>query len=108
MGRTLFNLMDSNPNNPLATGAAGDIRAFAFIDPTSKVDSQGPVVTGTAGTAPYYNDPALPYDTYKATDVLLVDKYPGKTGLNLTNDLKVLDCLKCTLFRLRLWWLRVI
>ncbi len=90
MSRSLFNLMDYNANNPLASGAQGDIRAYAFVDPTSKVLSLGPVISGVAATSgPFYNDPSLVYDIYKAKDVLCIDKYPGKAGLDLGNDLKV-------------------
>lgn len=89
MGRNLFNLLDSEANNPLAAGTPGDIRRLAFIDPTSKVDqtftTPNTGSTGTAGTAPNYTtDPQ-----YQANDVLLIDKYPGKTGFDLGNDLKV-------------------
>lgn len=85
MGRNLFNLLDTAPGNPLASGTPGDIRALAFIDATSKVDEQGPVVVGTAGTAPFYDtDPV-----YEANDALLIDKYPGKPGFDLGNDLKI-------------------
>ena len=85
MSRSLYNLLDSAAGNPLATGVAGDIRALAFIDPTSKVDQQGPVLIGTAGAAPFYD-----VDTnYQSNDVLLIDKYPGKAGLDLINDLKI-------------------
>ncbi|MGL2966478.1 RagB/SusD family nutrient uptake outer membrane protein [Flavobacterium sp. XGLA_31] len=89
MGRNLFNLMDSSAGNPLATGVVGDIRAYAFIDPTSKVDQAGPVITGVAGSAPYYTDNNQAFDVYKATDVLCIDKYPGKPGNDLGNDLKI-------------------
>lgn len=85
MNRNLYNLLDSAAGNPLATGTPGDIRALAFIDPTSKIDQQGPVLVGTAGTAPFYDtDP-----NYQANDVPLIDKYPGKAGLDLINDLKI-------------------
>jgi len=91
MGRNLYNLMDFNPNNPLASGAQGDIRAFAFVSPTSKVCTPGLPIAGINNTqaGPYYYDPTIPYDTYKAKDVLCIEKYPGKTGLPLINDLKV-------------------
>lgn len=84
MGRALFNLLDSDPDNALATGNAGDIRLNAFIDPTSKVDQATPLV-GTAGTSPYYETD----NNYQMNDVLLIDKYPGKSGFDLGNDLKV-------------------
>lgn len=63
MGRNLFNLLEVNP---------GDIRRRAFIDPTSLIDPN------------YVTNP-----NYKASDVLCIDKYPGKSGAELNNDLKV-------------------
>lgn len=89
MSRSLYNLLDSSAGNPLATGAVGDIRAFSFIDPTSKVDQAGPVISGVAGSAPYYTDNSVAFDVYKSNDVLCIDKYPGKAGYDLGNDLKV-------------------
>jgi len=62
MGRNLFNLMDPNY----------DVRRWAFIDPTSKVSET------------YDTDP-----DYRYTDVLVIDKYPGKGSTPLRNDLKV-------------------
>ena len=64
MGRNLFNL--------LGTFEQGDIRRRAYIDPTSVIAA----------------DPAT-VANYKGADVLLIDKYPGKAGGDLTNDLKV-------------------
>lgn len=62
MGRNLFNLMDPTY----------DVRRWAFIDPTSLV-------------SPTYNtDP-----DYRFTDVLVIDKYPGKGNTPLRNDLKI-------------------
>ncbi len=65
MGRKLFNLINTNQN---------DIRRWAFIDPTSKFDPN------------YATNP-----DYKASDVIVIDKYPGKsTGTQpLRNDQKV-------------------
>ncbi|HFK5529487.1 TPA: RagB/SusD family nutrient uptake outer membrane protein [Elizabethkingia anophelis] len=65
MGRNLFNLIDTNKN---------DIRRWAYVDPTSKFDPN--------------------YETnsdYKASDVIVIDKYPGKSeGTQpLRNDQKV-------------------
>lgn len=84
MNRNLFNLLDSDVDNANATGVAGDIRLNAFIDPTSKIDQATPLV-GVAGTAPYYETDA----NYQANDVPLIDKYPGKAGLDLINDQKI-------------------
>jgi hypothetical protein len=80
MGRNLFNLFDIDyTNNPNAHGVVGDIRRYAFVDPTSKIDNV------TTPTNPNYTaDP-----DYKANDVLCIDKYPGKNGAALTNDIKV-------------------
>lgn len=89
MGRNLFNLLDSEAGNPLAAGTPGDIRRLAFIDPTSKVDH--PFIlpnsgsTGTAGSGDNYTLDG----SYQANDALLIDKYPGKSGFDLGNDLKV-------------------
>ena len=65
MGRNIFNLYNSTP---------GDIRRFAYIDPTSTINAS--------------------YETaanYRTSDVLIIDKYPGKwNGTQpLRNDLKV-------------------
>ncbi|PKF75450.1 RagB/SusD family nutrient uptake outer membrane protein [Chryseobacterium sp. PMSZPI] len=62
MGRNLFNLMDPTY----------DVRRWAFIDPTSLV------------SATYDTDP-----DYRFTDVLVIDKYPGKGNTPLRNDMKV-------------------
>lgn len=67
MGRNLFNILDANKNN--------DIRRWAYVDPTSKVDPQ-----------------YLTNSNYRSDDVLLIDKYPGRVGTagqELLNDLKV-------------------
>jgi starch-binding outer membrane protein, SusD/RagB family len=79
MGRNLFNLFDTDANNPLAQGVLGDIRRYAFIDPTSKIDN------ATLPTNPNYTSDS----NYKANDVLCIDKYPGKSGAALVNDIKV-------------------
>ncbi|HEU4496001.1 MAG TPA: RagB/SusD family nutrient uptake outer membrane protein [Flavobacterium sp.] len=63
MGRNLFNLLESVP---------GDIRRRAYIDPTSVIAANPATVVN-----------------YKAGDILLIDKYPGKAGADLTNNLKV-------------------
>lgn len=66
VGRNLFNLLRSVP---------GDVRRYANVDPTSIID-------------PNYDQPGVNYDQ---TDVLIIDKYPGKTisGYSLRNDIKV-------------------
>ena len=61
-GRNLFNLFNVD----------GDVRKFAYVDPTSVVD-------------PNYMTSADP----RNTDVLVVDKYPGKTSATTRNDLKL-------------------
>ncbi|MCY1501030.1 SusD family protein [compost metagenome] len=70
MSRSLFGLLgrsgDRNTDN-------SDIRGRAFLDPTT-IAMVNPL------------DPAV---DYIANDVLCIDKYPGKTGADLTNDLKV-------------------
>ncbi|TDX84759.1 RagB/SusD family nutrient uptake outer membrane protein [Epilithonimonas xixisoli] len=63
MGRNLFNILDSTP---------GDIRRWAYIDPTYKMD-------------PNY----LTSDNYRKDDALVIDKYPGRSGVILRNDVKV-------------------
>lgn len=62
MGRNLFNLI----NIP------GDIRRYAYIDPTSIID-------------PNYATSTAPINT----DKLVIDKYPGKTSAATRNDLKI-------------------
>ncbi len=94
MSRALFNMLDSDSDNALATGVAGDIRLNTYIDPTSKVDQATPLV-GVAGTAPYYQTDAA----YKANDVLCIDKYPGKVGFDLGNDVKVFRLSEMYLIR---------
>lgn len=63
MSRSLFNILAGN---------LGDVRRYANIDPTSIMNNN------------YLTDP-----NYIATDVLVIDKYPGKTGAILRNDEKV-------------------
>ncbi len=64
MGRNLYNELVSVP---------GDIRALAFVDPTSLVDPN------------YLTNPA-----YNTSDVLVIDKYPGKPSQqSLRNDIKI-------------------
>lgn len=101
MSRSLFNLLDSDADNTLATGVAGDIRLNAYIDATSLVDQNSPLV-GTrtpvlAGMTGYYatEAPAL----FKSKDVLCIDKYPGKPGFDLGNDLKVFRLSEMYLIR---------
>jgi hypothetical protein len=77
MGRNLFNLLEG----PGAANTSSDIRRFAYIDPTSRIDQVG-----------YPNHVAPDYTTdpsYQLNDALLIDKYPGKSGFDLGNDLKV-------------------
>jgi hypothetical protein len=63
MGRNLFNeLREVN----------GDIRGLAFVDPTSLID------------ASYLTNPA-----YNTSDVLVIDKYPGKPTQPLRSDIKI-------------------
>lgn len=73
MGRKTFNLLASVP---------GDIRRYAYIDPTSLINANYATIA-----------------TYRASDVLVIDKYPGRPQLDangavtgnqpLRNDLKV-------------------
>lgn len=62
-GRNLFNIFYNTD---------GDIRRYAYVDPTSLID-------------PNYLTSTNP----RSTDILVVDKYPGKTGSALRNDLKL-------------------
>lgn len=79
MGRNLFNLLEQG------NGANGsnDIRRYAYIDPTSRIDQAGYSAPGFVAPD-YTTDPS-----YQLNDVLLIDKYPGKTGFDLGSDLKV-------------------
>ena len=63
MGRNLYNVLANNPN---------DIRFQTWIDPTSLVNPN------------YMTDP-----TYVDSDVLVINKYPGKANAPLRNDLKL-------------------
>jgi hypothetical protein len=65
MGRKTFNLLNTVP---------GDIRRYAYVDPTSTVNANYATI-----------------DNYRALDVLVIDKYPGKytNTQALRNDLKV-------------------
>ncbi|RZJ33328.1 MAG: RagB/SusD family nutrient uptake outer membrane protein [Flavobacterium sp.] len=86
MGRKLMNLLADQDqdgsivnvlNNPVGTQTNPgdhDVRSRAFLDPTSLIAS---------------NPDAVPAGTWKSADVPCIDKYPGKSGADLTNDLKV-------------------
>ncbi|MBF6640478.1 RagB/SusD family nutrient uptake outer membrane protein [Flavobacterium sp. J49] len=63
MGRNLFNELRQ---------VSGDIRGLAFVDPTSLIN-------------PAY----LTADDRNTTDVLVIDKYPGKPTQPLRNDIKI-------------------
>lgn len=63
VSRNLFNKLASTP---------GDVRRYANVDPTSLLNQN------------YATDP-----NYIATDVIVIDKYPGKTGFVTRNDIKV-------------------
>lgn len=63
MGRNLFNIIDNTD---------GDIRRYAYIDPSSTID-------------PNYLTSSSPRDT----DALIIDKYPGIKNAPLRNNLKV-------------------
>ncbi|MDG4652127.1 RagB/SusD family nutrient uptake outer membrane protein [Chryseobacterium arthrosphaerae] len=63
-GRNLYNMFQSIP---------GDIRKYAYVDPTSKPNPN--YATATAGNT--------------RNDGLVVDKYPGKTATATRNDVKV-------------------
>ncbi|MBL7885809.1 MAG: RagB/SusD family nutrient uptake outer membrane protein [Flavobacterium sp.] len=63
VGRTLFNKLRATP---------GDVRRYANVDPTSLINQN------------YATDV-----NYLDTDVLVIDKYPGKPSFPLRNDVKV-------------------
>jgi hypothetical protein len=63
MGRNLYAALTEFPS---------DVRDNIFVDPTSTFSS------------PPETDPA-----YRENDVIIINKYPGKAGASLTNDLKV-------------------
>ena len=63
VGRNLFNKFTATP---------GDVRRYTNVDPTSLINQN------------YATDP-----NYIATDVLVIDKDPGKPGFVTRNDIKV-------------------
>lgn len=63
MGRNLFNELKE---------VSGDVRRYAFVDPTSLVDAN-----------------YLTAENPNASDVLVIDKYPGKATQPLRNDIKI-------------------
>jgi hypothetical protein len=63
VSRALFNKLAATP---------GDVRRYANVDPTSLLNQN------------YATDP-----NYIATDVIIIDKYPGKPSFPTRNDLKV-------------------
>jgi hypothetical protein len=63
MSRALFNKLTAIP---------GDVRRYVNVDPTSKCNPN------------YLTDP-----NYVASDVLIIDKYPGKPNAVLRNDEKI-------------------
>ena len=65
MGRNLFNILD---------GTTGDIRRYAYIDPTSTINTN-------YQTAYNNND--------YTTDQIIIDKYPGKGSASTKNDVKM-------------------
>lgn len=66
MGRNLFNLINGTTDK-------GDIRRYAFIDPTSKPNVNYASASGGA----------------TRSDALVIDKYPGKVSTATRNDLKL-------------------
>ena len=63
LSRNLFNQLAS---------VSGDVRRYSNVDPTSQINPNYATVPN-----------------YIATDVLVIDKYPGKSGFPLRNDIKV-------------------
>lgn len=63
VSRALFNKLAATP---------GDVRRYVNVDPTSLLNQN------------YATDP-----NYMATDVIVIDKYPGKPSFPTRNDLKV-------------------
>lgn len=63
MGRNLFNIVDQTN---------GDIRKYVYIDYSSKIATD-----------------YLTIPNYKKDDALVIDKYPGRSGVQLRNDIKV-------------------
>jgi hypothetical protein len=87
MGRNLFNLLEQNNGAPTTpnSSTSSDVRRFAYIDPTSRIDQAGYTGSPLNPQSGYYDtDPS-----YQLNDALLIDKYPGKSGADLNNDLKV-------------------
>lgn len=80
MGRNLFTLLGRTNNIRIDNS---DIRGRAFLDPTT--------ITLV--------DPLDMTKDYKSLDVLCIDKYPGKVGADLTNDLKVFRLSEMYLIR---------
>lgn len=86
MGRNLMNMLGDQDGDGSIMNAAGnptgaqtnpgdhDVRARAFLDPTSLISA---------------NPDGVAEGAWKSQDVPCIDKYPGKTGADLTNDLKV-------------------
>lgn len=72
MGRTLYNDLETIPN---------DVRLVRFVDASSLIGN-------------YPNDP-IPSEN----DVLIIDKYPGKTNAPLRNDVKVFRTAEMILIR---------
>ncbi|RLZ08307.1 RagB/SusD family nutrient uptake outer membrane protein [Faecalibacter macacae] len=62
-GRNLFNLLNETE---------GDIRRLSYVDPTALIDEN-------------YETSSSPLNT----DVLVIDKYPGKVSFSTKNDIKV-------------------
>ena len=65
MGRNLFNILD---------GTTGDIRRYAYIDPTSTINPNYQTA---------YNNKDY------TTDQIVIDKYPGKGSASTKNDVKM-------------------
>lgn len=86
MGRNLFNMFEQDvPPTTNNASNSSDVRRFAFIDPTSRIDQAGYTGSPNNPASGYYDTDA----SYQLNDALLIDKYPGKAGADLNNDLKV-------------------
>ncbi len=75
MGRNLFNIINETDVKSIGGNLlSGDIRRYAYIDPSSKISKS------------YLEDV-----NFKVTDNLVIDKYPGKIGTSylLRNDIKI-------------------
>ncbi|WP_284651402.1 RagB/SusD family nutrient uptake outer membrane protein [Flavobacterium terrisoli] len=84
MSRNMFNILEGSvPPTVNNASNSSDIRRFAYIDPTSKIDQPG-YSTYTPANGDYTTDAS-----YQLNDALLIDKYPGKSGADLNSDLKV-------------------